>query len=126
MHSDGVLHPCIGYEDPERGELILFRQADYHAIHRVLGPAVRPDGGSSLRTRGDHVPGLDPPVERSCVLGKVVAVEEAEGIWWDLRAAAAPGYALAVALHDLFWAAAAVAANKAGPGGSLRRGDPEP
>ena len=102
--------------DPGRGELILFRQADYQVVHRVLGPAVSQDGRACLRTRGDHLPGLDPVVDRARVLGRVVSVEEAEGSWWDLRGGAAPAYGLAVALHDLFWAVAAVAAARADAG----------
>jgi hypothetical protein len=97
-------------DEPERGDILFFEQADYHVVHRFLGPAVLADGRPCLRTRGDLRPELDPPLERSRVLGRVVAMEDAEGAWWDLRGGGGRLYALALALHDLFWAAATVAA----------------
>jgi hypothetical protein len=96
----------------ERGDLLVFRQGDYLVVHRYLGPAWRRDGTACLRTRGDNVPSLDPPVDRDRVLGRVLAVEDADG-WWDLRGGAAGAYSVALALHGLFWAAVTVLAGKA-------------
>lgn len=98
-------------EGPERGDLLLFRQVDYHVVHRYLGPTTSGDGVPCFRTRGDHVPALDAPLDPARVLGRVIAVER-EGEWWDLDGAAARLYALGAALHDLFWAAAALAAGR--------------
>jgi len=89
----------------ERGDLLLFRQLDYLVVHRMLGPARLADGSPGLRTRGDGKPGLDPPLDGKRVRGRAVALE-ARGAWWDLDAPGARLYALAVALHDLFWSAA--------------------
>jgi len=101
----------LAAERPERGDLLLFRQAGYHVVHRYLGPATARDGTPCLRTRGDHVPALDPPLDPARVLGRVVALER-DGAWWDLESATARLYGLGAALHDLFWAAAAVLAGR--------------
>jgi len=95
----------------ERGDLVLFRQVDYLVVHRLLGPASREDGAPHLRTRGDGRSPLDPPLERARIRGRVVAVEHA-GAWRDLDAPAARLYGLLVALHDLAWSAAAIAARR--------------
>lgn len=102
----------------DRGDLLLYRQQDYLVVHRLLGTACFPDGRPCLRTRGDNMPGLDPPLDRARVLGRVVAIENDDG-WRDLRGAGAKLYALALALHDLAWAVAAVAGSRAD--GALRR-----
>jgi hypothetical protein len=95
----------------ERGDLLLFRQVDYLVVHRLLGPASREDGTPQLRTRGDGLAGLDPPVDRRRVRGKVVAIED-DGQWWILEGAGSRVWSLAVALHDLAWAAAGTAAGR--------------
>ena len=87
-----------------RGDLLVFRQANYLVVHRLLGRTRFPDGRPSLRTRGDGKIGLDPHVAPDRVLGRVTAVQGRDG-WWDVRSPAARGYARMVALHDLFWAA---------------------
>jgi hypothetical protein len=97
--------------EPQRGDLLVFRQLDYLVVHRFLGPASREDDRPSLRTRGDHIPALDPVVERSRVRGRVIAFEDA-GRWWGLDTGAARAWALAVAIHDLFWAAAGAVASR--------------
>jgi hypothetical protein len=97
--------------EPEVGDLILYRQLDYLVVHRYLGPATREDGHPTLRTRGDACLGLDPPLERARVRGRVVAVES-EGRWWSLDSGGARAWALAVALHDLSWATAGVLARR--------------
>jgi hypothetical protein len=90
--------------EPEIGDLLLYRQLDYLVVHRYLGPATREDGNPMLRTRGDACLGLDPPLERSRVRGRVVAIE-GQDCWWDLEGGGARAWAVATALHDLFWAA---------------------
>jgi len=109
-HGDQVAVE-LAAERPERGDLLLFRQAAYHVVHRYLGPATGADGRPCLRTRGDHVSALDPALDPVLVLGRVVAAER-EGVWRDLDNATARVYGLGVALHDLFWAAAAVLAGR--------------
>jgi len=112
--------------DLERGDLVLYRQVDYLVVHRVLGPATR-DLEPKLRTRGDGTPGLDPPLERSRIRGRVVAIERG-GKWFRLDGGAARAYAIAVALHDLWWAGAHAIASaidrrllRAGPRGVVAR-----
>lgn len=98
---------------PRLGELLVFRQADYLAVHRFLGPARTRSGERCLRTRGDGVSKLDPALLREDVLGSVVAIERADG--WRKAVGPGPrGYALALALHDLCWAALAVLAARLG------------
>jgi hypothetical protein len=89
--------------EPELGDLLLYRQLDYLVVHRYLGPASREDGRPLLRTRGDACLGLDPPLERERVRGRVVAIESG-GTWWRLDGGGARAWAMAVALHDLLWA----------------------
>jgi len=95
-----------------RGDLLLFRQADYLVVHRLLGPARFADGRPCLRTRGDARIALDPPVDPVRVVGRVTAVLRSRS-WRSFRGAGARGYALAVAWHDLFWAFAGVVASRA-------------
>ena len=92
-----------------RGDILLFRQADYLTVHRLLGAARFPDGSPCLRTRGDGRNRLDPPLDRSRVHGRVFAVLK-DGGWRDMRSGRARLYAKALAFHDLDWAAAGVLA----------------
>lgn len=96
---------------PRRGDLVVFRQAGYLAVHRLLGRARLPDGSPCLRTRGDGVLALDPPVEPSSVIGRAVAIRR-DGTWRDLGRGGAKAYAALIALHDLGWAGAGVAADR--------------
>ena len=107
----------------QRGDLLLFRQADYLVVHRLLGNARAGGSRPSLRTRGDGVTNLDPPLERSRVVGRAIAVQVEDG-WRGLRGRRARVYAWALALHDLAWAALGVLAARfdrlaRGAGGSL-------
>jgi len=106
-----------------RGDILLFRQVDYLTVHRLLGTARLPDGGTCLRTRGDGGHRLDPPLDRSRVYGRVFAVLR-DGGWRDMRPGRARLYARALALHDLAWAAVGVLAarlyRRAGREGSRR------
>jgi hypothetical protein len=97
--------------EPVIGDLLLYRQLDYLVVHRYLGPATREDGNPTLRTRGDACLGLDPPLDRTRVRGRVVAIET-QGHWWYLDGGGARAWALGVALHDLFWAGAGVLARR--------------
>ncbi len=85
------------------GDLVVFRQADYLAVHRFLGRTRDPAGVSRLRTRGDGAQKLDPAVEPARIVGRVLALERPDG-WWSVDGAVARSYAIAIALHDLFWA----------------------
>ena len=94
--------------EPRRGDLLLFRQADYLAVHRLLGPARSTSAGERrLRTCGDGQLGLDPPLDPARVLGRVTAVEDG-GVWWSLEGFRARIYARCLAFHDLFWAGVGV------------------
>jgi len=93
------------------GDLLVFRQADYLTVHRLLGSARDPEGRPCLRTRGDGTTALDPPLARQCVVGRVVAARRG-GVWRDFGGKGARRYARAVAWHDLAWAAVGVAASR--------------
>jgi hypothetical protein len=95
-----------------RGDLLVFRQADYLVVHRLLGPARFPDGRPCLRTRGDARIALDPPLDAARVVGRVSAVLRG-GTWRSFHGTGARYYAVAFAFHDLAWAAAGVAARRA-------------
>jgi len=86
-----------------RGDLLVFRQGDLILVHRVLGSARPLEGRPRLRTRGDGAPVLDPAVDLDRVLGRVLALEDADG-WRSVRGGPARVYARWVAWHDLFWA----------------------
>jgi len=96
---------------PRRGDLLLFRQAGYLVVHRLLGPAHFPDGRPSHRTRGDGVIALDPHVDPGDVVGRVTAFRGSGG-WRDLRGLGSRGYAWMIAWHDYAWAAAGVLARR--------------
>jgi len=87
------------------GDLVVFRQVDYLAVHRFLGRSRDPGGALRLKTRGDGAQRLDPAVDPARVVGRVMALERPDG-WWSVDGGGARGYAIALALHDLFWAAA--------------------
>ena len=86
-----------------RGDMLVFRQGEMLLVHRLLGSAKPLDGRRRLRTRGDAVLDLDPPLELDCVVGRVVAIEE-DGRWRSTRGLPARAYARLLALHDFFWA----------------------
>lgn len=101
---------------PTSGDLLVFRQQDYLVVHRYLGRARASDGQACLRTRGDGRSLLDPPVLARDVVARVVAVRRG-GTWRSLEGRGAAAYALLIAWHDLFWAAATALARRAGFGG---------
>ena len=98
---------------PRFGDLLLFRQADYLAIHRCLGPARGAGPGGPFRARGDGRLRLDPPVAREAVLGRAIAVDGRRGMR-SLEGTGARGYARAVAFHALAWAWAGAVARRFG------------
>src|SRR5262245_1982762 len=65
-----------------RGDVLVFRQADYFAVHRLLGRAGGADGRRGfLRTRGDAARSLDAPLDPERVAGRVVAVRRGDAKW---------------------------------------------
>jgi len=97
-----------------RGDVLLFRQGECLLLHRMLGPARRRAGGEAcLRTRGDGATPLDPPLPRSQVLGRVIALRQARG-WRSMRGRRAQFYGWCLAWHALFWSAVATAAHRLG------------
>jgi hypothetical protein len=90
-----------------RGDMLVFRQGDALLVHRLVGPAPPLDGQPRLRTRGDGVLELDPPVDLDRVVARVVAFKDGER-WRSTRHRAARAYAWCLAWHNLFWAAVGV------------------
>ncbi len=111
LGSGDLLAVEFAGERPRRGDLVVYRQADYLTVHRHLGRARFPDGRPCLRTRGDGSIALDPPVAPESVVGRAVAVRR-DGRWRRLDGRLARVYAIAVAGHDLAWAALAVLASR--------------
>lgn len=93
------------------GDLLVFRQGDEMVVHRFLAKVRSKVVGPCLRTRGDGKPDLDPPLLEHNVIGRVTAVERSAG-WRRLAGGKARAYAVAIAVHDHFWA---VLAHVAGP-----------
>jgi len=106
---DELLAVEFGSQRLRAGDMLLFRQADYLVVHRLLGRARRRGAARRLRTRGDGVLGLDPPVDPSRIVGRAIAVKRGEQ-WRGFESRAARIYARGLAWHDLFWAATGVAA----------------
>jgi len=113
LRHDDAVRVELGRQGCRFGDLLVFVQADSVVVHRCLGPARDRAGARCLRTRGDGRWNLDPPLAPRNVVGRVAAVRRG-GEWWSLGGRAARGYAAAVALHDLVWAVAAVAARRLG------------
>jgi len=85
-----------------RGDLLVFRQDDYLVVHRLVGPAGSARRQRPLRTRGDAMLDLDPPVGLDRVRGTVIAFKD-DGGWWDLRTRGARLYGLLLAWHGRCW-----------------------
>jgi hypothetical protein len=101
----------FGTGEVRTGEVLLFRQSGNLVVHRFLARVRSRKAGACLRTRGDGVSKLDPPLKEDAVVGRVVAVERAGG-WRSLQGSRARFYAVMAAWHDHFWAAASVAAER--------------
>jgi len=97
-----------------RGDLLLFRQSDYLVVHRLLGTARFPNGRACLRTRGDAMSRLDPPLDAGDVVGRATAAKTRHG-WRSLEGGRARLFAVAMALHDLAWAGIGAGIARAGP-----------
>jgi hypothetical protein len=106
-----LLAPLAG--PPAAGDLLLFRQQDYWVVHRCLGWARSRDGRDGFRTRGDGRNDLDPHVLAEDVRARAVGLRR-RGVWRSLESRQAKVYARLMAWHDLFWAAAGVAAKPVG------------
>ncbi len=96
--------------EPCRGDLLVFRQADYLVVHRLAGAATTADGHRYLRMRGDARIGLDPPVDLDRVIGRVIAFKDGE-VWKSVRTPGARRYAALLGWHGLFWAGIGVLAS---------------
>jgi hypothetical protein len=106
LPPDSTIQVTLSGSPARFGDLLVFRQADYYAVHRLLGRGRAVDGIEYLRTRGDAVSVLDPPLDPARIVGQVVSFSRA-GQWRTLCGGAPRTYARAVALHGLFWAGAA-------------------
>jgi hypothetical protein len=115
----------LGRRHLQRGDLLLFRLREELVVHRLHGRTITAAGRPGLWTRGDGRQFFDPPIEPDAVEGRVIALE-ADGFWWDLRGGGARLYAIAIALHNFFWALLALLVRKverswpsSGPGTAL-------
>jgi len=92
----------FGDAPPRFGDLVVFRQAGYLAVHRCVGRG-RAAGRPHLRTRGDGRTDCDGPVDLIDVLGVVSALERGDG-WRATAGVLARTYAVLVAALARFWA----------------------
>ena len=111
LRPGDVLEVAFKGDPPRTGDLLLFRQADYLVVHRLLGRARRQGGEVGFRTRGDASMALDPRVAEGSVLGRVVAFERGSERR-ELKGRRARGYARAMAWHGFCWAALAAVARR--------------
>lgn len=107
LHPGQMLAVEFSPDVTARGDMLVFRQGDALLVHRVVGQAPPLGGRPRLRTRGDGVLTLDPPVDLDRVVALVVAFEDGEQ-WRSTRHRVARAYAWCLAWHDLFWAAVGV------------------
>jgi hypothetical protein len=96
---------------PDPGDILLYWQADGLVVHRFLARVDSRKFGKCLRTRGDGLSTLDPPLYQEKVLGRVTAFRRA-GTWWSLETGPARLWGRLVAFHDHVWAALVVAGNR--------------
>ena len=96
---------------PVLGDVILFHQAGSLVVHRFLARVDSRNFGPCMRTRGDSVQALDPPLLEKDLLGRVIAYRRA-GTWYRLEGAGARVWAVMVGSHDYFWAVLAVGAGR--------------
>jgi hypothetical protein len=57
------------------GDIVLVSRDGRLLVHRLLEKTCESDRPSSIRTRGDSMPTIDPPVNAQQLLGKVSAIE---------------------------------------------------
>ncbi len=96
---------------PSIGDILLFHQAGSMVVHRFLARVDSREHGPCLRTRGDGLQALDPPLIDQDLLGLVIAFRRS-GTWYRTDGSGARLWAVLVALHDHFWAAVSIAAGR--------------
>jgi signal peptidase I len=96
---------------PVVGDIILFHQAGSLVVHRFLARVDSRNFGPCMRTRGDSIQALDPPLLDKDLLGRVIAYRRS-GTWYRLEGAGARLWAAMVGAHDYFWAVVAVGAGR--------------
>jgi signal peptidase I len=71
-NGDCVVIKPENYGDVKVGDIILYRNHwGNYIVHRVI----KKNGQAALITRGDNMPGYDPPVPNKCVMGRVIQTE---------------------------------------------------
>jgi len=111
LPPESLLSVDFAPADLRRGDLLLFRQGQYLAVHRLLFHSTDREGRPCLRTRGDNVLALDPPVDPARVIGRVTAMRR-DGEWRDLMTPRARLYAALLAYHDFFWTGSSAVADR--------------
>ena len=111
LPPESLLSVDFAPADLRRGDLLLFRQGQYLAVHRLLFRSTDREGRPCLRTRGDNVLALDPPVDPARVIGRVTAMRR-DGEWRDLMTPRARLYAALLAFHDFFWTGLSAVADR--------------
>ncbi len=82
------------------GQIVAYRVGGQVIVHRL----VRRHGGGELVLAGDSRPAADPPVRSEAVLGRVVALEAAEGAFsLQTPVARAAGWTVAVCFPLRRW-----------------------
>ncbi len=57
------------------GDIVLVSRDGRIFVHRLLEKTCESERSSSIRTRGDSMPTIDPPVKEQQLLGRVAAIE---------------------------------------------------
>ena len=99
---------------PSMGDIILFHQAGSLVVHRFLARIDSRRHGPCLRTRGDGIQALDPPLADLDLLGRVIACRRS-GTWYRLDRAGARFWGVLAAIHDHLWAAVGVSVGRLRP-----------
>ncbi len=111
LPPESLLRVDFAPADLRRGDLLLFRHGQFLAVHRLLFRSSDSGGRPCLRTRGDNVLALDPPVSPESVVGRVTAMRR-DGAWHDLTSRSARAYAAFVALHAFVWTGSSAVAGR--------------
>lgn len=85
---------CLGAEEVEPGEIVLYMRRDRFFVHRIVSKKLGPEDGS-LITRGDCMSADDPPLGRNELLGKVTEVQRSDSIFSPARRLSLPRRLLA-------------------------------
>ena len=89
-------------QDLSFGDVLVFRQRGILVVHRLVQRRRRRQS-LRLRTRGDGTIAFDPWVDPGSVIGRIVALGFADGLWRDLRNTRARLYGRALGAHDFCW-----------------------